>query len=114
MIILTRSEPHHIVVTAISETHSLAGRQDGNPYYVTLTISRSSSTRYTTILLGYRTTTPLRGQALTPSPSPTATETAANGNSPSGDNSAQTALIIVGVLLGFISIFLVWCLCYRR
>ncbi|UNI23180.1 hypothetical protein JDV02_009015 [Purpureocillium takamizusanense] len=86
-------------------------------YYVTLTITRDGTTRYTTILLGTKTTGPQGSITQTPTPPE---ETAAGGESPSdssssgGRDSAQTALIVVGVLLGVVVILaLVWWCCIR-
>jgi len=81
-------------------------------YYVTLTITRDGSTRYTTILLGTKTNEPQSPFTPTSTP-PQETTTAGESSSGSsgGRDTAVTALIVVGVLLGVVLILalLWWC-----
>lgn len=79
-------------------------------YYVTLTITRDGSTRYTTILLGTKTNEPQSPFTPTSTP-PQETTTAGESSSGSsgGRDTAVTALIVVGVLLGVVLILvLLW------
>lgn len=83
-------------------------RQNTFPHYVTLTIPRASTTIYTTVFLGYVTVdTPA-------SPQETAATTQVTTNESNDSNgSVETALIVLGVLLGILILLVIWCVCSR-
>lgn len=89
------------------------------PHYVTLTVQRVSSTYTTTILLGTVTSSPPKDGPPIVTASATAIDAGAStdGNAATkgrGLDSAQTALVIVGVLLSLVVVGIFWwCCCYR-
>ncbi len=86
------------------------------PYYVTLTIARPSSTEYKTVLLGTKTNyVPQQPNTAVQQPSPApAAAAAGGGGSSGGSDSLQTAAIVLGVLFGLITIASLWCVFFRQ